>query len=266
MGKKITKTSSLSAIVIAKNEEQNIKDCLSSLTWANEIIVIDNGSTDRTREIANIYTKKVYVVKDGTFSTRKNFAYEKTTGNWILFIDADERVTPELKKEILSTIHNLPSTNHKPVFAIPRLNIILGREMTHGGWWPDYAIRLFRKISFKGFKGELHELPGYKGKLGYLKNFLLHKKHNNFSDMVDKTNDWSEIEAKLMFEAGHPKMNLVRFGTAMLREFILRMIKNRAYMDGIEGVMYALYQVYSRFISYAKLWEMQQQEALISKS
>lgn len=248
-------TFSLSVIIVTKNEEKNIKDCLASLSWANEIIIADNDSTDGTSKIAKTFTDKIYPVKKGTFSSRKNFAAQKVSGKWLFFIDADERVAPELKNEILSVIDN--SKSKYKVWAIPRKNIILGKEMTHGGWFPDYAIRLFKKENFQGFSAELHEQPKFVGELGYLKSPLIHKKHDNLTEMVDKTNEWSEIEAKLMFDAHHPKMNLIRFGTAIFREFFLRMIKNKAYRDGTEGVIYGLYQVYSRFISYAKLWEMQ---------
>ncbi|KKQ51250.1 MAG: Lipopolysaccharide biosynthesis glycosyltransferase, partial [Microgenomates group bacterium GW2011_GWC1_38_12] len=143
------------------------------------------------------------------------------------------------------------------IYAIPRKNIILGRELRHGGWWPDYVKHLVRKNALKGWKGDLHEEPVFEGNLEYLKGALVHLKHDNLSEMVEKTNDWSNIEAKLMFEAKHPPMNILRFSSAMFREFWLRMIKQMAFLDGSEGIIYAIYQVYSRFISYAKLWEMQ---------
>ena len=129
--------------------------------------------------------------------------------------------------------------------------------MRYGGWWPDYVIRLFRKRYLRGYKNDLHEEPVYNGNLGYVKAPFIHVKHDNLTAMMEKTNMWSEIEAKLMFEAHHPSMNVSRFLSAMWREFWLRMIKNRGFMDGIEGMIYALYQVYSKFVSYAKLWELQ---------
>ncbi len=250
-----TKNLKLSVIIVAKNEELKINDSLESVNWADEIIFIDNGSTDKTAEIAKRNGAMVFNLEGGNFSDRKNFAYKKATGAWILFIDADERVTSGLKDEIEKIIN---SDSMGSVFAIPRLNVILGYEMKHGGWWPDYVIRLFRNESFLGFSGLLHEQPKFKGKLDYLENPLKHIKHSNFEEMLVKTNKWSEIEAKLMFDAGHPSMNIPRFTTAVLREAYLRLIKEKAYMDKTPGVIYALYQVVSRFLSYAKLWEMQQ--------
>jgi len=144
---------------------------------------------------------------------------------------------------------------------------VLGKEFKHCGQQPDYVKRLFRKSGFKFWSGDLHEEPNYiydgeitvgNGKtIGYMRNPLIHIKHKNLSEMVEKTNGWSEIEARLMFEAKHPPMNVLRFVSAMFREFWLRMIKQAAFLDGPEGIIYALYQVFSRFVSYAKLWELQ---------
>ena len=258
----------LSAIVPVKNEENVIDDCLKSIAWVNEIIVVDDSSTDKTVERVKKYKKVEVVEGSGSFSVRRNQGIKKSKGDWFLIVDADERVTPKLRKEIESRITRPPRiresvlgvANHESrisAYAIPRKNFILGKELKHGGWWPDYAKRLFKRDKFKKWTGELHEEPVFDGELGHLKNPLVHLKHDNLSDMVDKTNEWSEIEAKLMYKAKHPRMNILRFTTAMFREFWLRMIKQRAFMDGSTGIIYALYQVFSRFVSYAKLWELQ---------
>ena len=109
----------------------------------------------------------------------------------------------------------------------------------------------------RSLSGELHEEPIVSGKMGYLVNPIIHHKHDNISEMVEKTNTWSEIEARLMFSANHPKMNILRFFSAGAREAWLRIIRQRAFLDGYMGMIYAIYQVFSRFVSYAKLWEMQ---------
>ena len=136
----------------------------------------------------------------------------------------------------------------------------MGKELHHGGWWPDYVKSLYRKDSLRRWSGELHEEPEFAGGMGHLHAALIHNKHESFSEMVDKTNNWSEIEARLMFDAHHPPMNIPRFITAMGREFWHRMIIKRAFLDGKIGIMFAMYQVFSRFVSYAKLWEMQIQK------
>ena len=206
-------------------------------------------------DIAKKHGVLVTEFEKGGYSDWRNKGLAKATGDWILYVDADERVTPELRKEI-SELINKTSEKYSS-FAIPRRNIILGREMKHGGWWPDYVKRLYKKDSLVKWEGDLHEEPVIKGEMGHLDNPLIHEKHDSLGEMVEKTNKWSEIEAKLMYDANHPPMNIFRFITAMVREFWLRMIKKVAFLDGTEGVIYALYQVYSKFISYAKLWEMQ---------
>lgn len=255
------KQTKLSAIIVVKNEEEKIKDCLESLKWVDEVILVDNGSTDNTIKIAKEFNCKIFKYKNGTFSERKNFGAEKANGEWLLFMDADERIDSSLREEIKSKTHlrgeRTFTQYEEGVFAIPRRNIILGREFKQGGQWPDYVIRFIKKNNFIRWSGELHEQPEYKGVLQYLKNPLIHYKHANLHEMVVKTNDWSGIEGQLMFDANHPQMNLVRFFTAILREFLNRFIKEKAYLDGTEGIMYGIYQIFSRFLSYARLWELQ---------
>ena len=245
----------VSAIVLAGNAEDLIKDCLESLSWVDEILVINTGSTDKTVDIARKFKAQVFTAPKGSFSDWRNFGAKKAEGDWLFYVDADERVTPLLRREIETEIEK--ENQEYTAFAIPRRNFILGKELRHGGWWPDYAKRLFRRGKFKKWTGELHEEPVFEGKLGHLGNPLIHLKHDNLSDMVEKTNEWSEIEARLMYDANHPPMNIPRFITAMFREFWLRMVRQIAFLDGPKGIIYALYQVYSRFISYAKLWELQ---------
>ncbi|MBN1168607.1 glycosyltransferase family 2 protein [Candidatus Woesebacteria bacterium] len=252
----------LSVIIIAKNEEKKLPDCLRSVKWADlpaqagEIIVIDTGSTDKTPSIAKKAGARVVKFTKGTFSDWRNKGLREAKGEWILYIDSDERVSKKLKKEILSIINDRSSTINS-AYVIPRRNIIFGKEFKHGGQYPDYVKRLFLRSKLKIWEGDLHEEPVFEGELGYLINSLIHIKHDNLHDMIEKTNRWSETEANLMFDANHPKMNVIRFCTAIFREFSLRFIKQKAFLDGYEGVIYGIYQVYSRFISYAKLWEIQ---------
>jgi glycosyltransferase involved in cell wall biosynthesis len=244
----------ISAIVITKNEEEKIGECLESLSWVDEILVIDTGSDDKTIEIAT--KKKAIVVSysKGGFSDWRNQGAKEAKGDWLLYVDADERVTPLLRKEILKVVKNSVKI---ALYAIPRRNIILGKEMKHGGWWPDYVKRLMKKSVFVKWEGDLHENPVVKGELGHLKNPLVHIKHAKLSEMVEKTNKWSEIEAKLLFKSGHPKMVGWRFFRIMATELWYRLIRLKGFLDGAEGVIYAIYQMWSKFITYGKLWEMQ---------
>jgi len=245
----------LSAIVITKNEESKLYDCLESLSFADEIVVVDNGSEDNTILIAKKFTQKIYKLSKGGFSQLRNKGLEESIGDWVIYVDADERVTPELRNEIQRNIENTNSSF--TCFAIPRKNIIFGKEMVHGGWWPDYVKRLFKKDTLTRWVNELHEEPEYKGSMGHLRESLLHLKHDSLSEMVEKTNRWSEIEAKLLFESRHPKMSWWRFIRIMLSELWLRLIIKKGFLDGIEGVIYTFYQMWSRFITYGKLWEKQ---------
>lgn len=248
----------ISVIIIAKNEEKKLPDCLKSVKWADEIVLIDSGSQDKTKDIARRYNAKIFEYNGGSYNDWRNEGLRKAKGRWILYVDADERVTPELKEEILKIVEGMKwNVENDNAYAIPRKNIILGKEMKHGGWWPDYVKRLFKKDKLKGWVGELHEEPVFQGELGYLKNPLIHLKHDNLSEMVDKTNKWSEIEAGLLYKSGHPKMTWWRFARIMLSELWLRLIIKMGFLDGVEGVIYAIYQMWSRFVTYGKLWEMQ---------
>lgn len=253
----------ITGLVIAKNEEEKINECLKSLNWVDELIVVDDSSIDKTAKIAKNCKAIVYkyTKHEDSYAKKRNFALSKAKGDWILYVDADERVTPELQKEIQNTLahHAEPdSASSFSAYAIPRKNIIFGREFKHSGQRPDYVKRLFKKDNLKGWKGDLHEEPVLKEEnLGHLKNSLIHLKPDDLSVMIDKTNWWSEIEAKLMYDLSHPPMNIPRFTTAILRETWKQFIIYKCFLDGIPGIIYGTYQVYSRFISYAKLWEMQ---------
>jgi glycosyltransferase involved in cell wall biosynthesis len=245
----------ISAAIIAKDEEKMIEDCLKSLAWVDEIVLIDSGSTDRTCDIADKYTAKIIKVKGGNYSDWRNEGLVNARGEWILYVDADERITPLLRKEIESLITNQQSEFN--AYAIPRRNVILGKEMKHGGWWPDYVKRLYKKDKLEKWSGELHEEPVFTGNLDHLKNPMIHIKHSDLSQMVEKTNKWSEVEARLLYEANHPKMVWWRFIRIILTELWLRLIKLKGILDGVEGIIYSFYQAWSKFITYAKLWELQ---------
>ncbi|HET7098724.1 MAG TPA: hypothetical protein VFI61_00585 [Patescibacteria group bacterium] len=204
-----------------------------SVKWCDEVVLI-NGI-------------------NGSFNDWRNEGLKKAKSEWLLYVDSDEEVAKELKNEIEIEIEK----NKLSAYAIPRKNIIFGKEFKYSGQYPDYQKRLFKKNSLKKWVGNVHEEPVFDGRLGHLKNPIIHHKNMTIGQMVEKTNIWSGIEAKLMFEANHPRMNIPRFFSAGLREFWLRMITQIAFLDGTEGVIYALYQVYSKLISYSKLWELQ---------
>jgi glycosyltransferase involved in cell wall biosynthesis len=256
------KKTTISVIVLTRNEEPVITDCLESVRWADEIVVIDHGSTDKTLEIVKKFGVKeiINAPENSNFSDRRNLGVKEASGEWLLYVDADERVTPELKREILSIVHSSSFKSQMSAYAIPRKNIRLSKVLYHGGWWPDYVLRLIKKEKLKSWKGELHEQPRVEGEVGKLKEAFVHFSHRgSFEHKLQNTINWSKIEAQKMYDANHPTMTVFRFLSAMWREFFRRMIKYQAWRDGLEGVIEAIYQVFSVFISYARLWEMQNQ-------
>ncbi len=242
------KSMKISAIVIAKNEASRIVKCLSSLAWADEIIVVDNGSTDTTREVAN--KKGAIVVSAGDtrdFAGLRNIGKEKAHGEWLLYIDADEVVTPQLSKEI-------QNVTRPPVsYAIHRKNFYLGQP------WPfeEKILRLFHTSALKEWYGELHESPRVEGEVGALRAPLLHDTHRTLEEMIAKTNEWSRVEAMLRLRSGHPPVAGWRFIRVMLPAFFDSFIRQGGWRAGVAGWIESIYQSFSIFITYAKLWELQ---------
>lgn len=283
------KKARLSVIVIAKNEEAVIKDCLESVRQlADEIVFIDTGSTDGTLKIAKKYSPRIIEIKSKklAYARWRNRGLREARGDWVLYLDADERITPQLKNEILRVIsdqrsatgrklsdHQPPVTRKKQItdhrllftglhiaYAIPRRNFYLGQEMHYGGAWPDYVKRLFKRNKLAKWKGRLHEEPTFQGELGHLKEPMLHITHRDLSSMVGKTRKWSKIEAELLYQAGHPPVTWWRIFGIMLRELWRRAVKLQGWRDGTVGWIEIIFQMFSRFITYARLWELQVQE------
>jgi glycosyltransferase involved in cell wall biosynthesis len=245
----------LSIVLPAAKEKIDIfKKCLGKLTWADEIIVIDNGISLEMKKLLLKVEAKIYPSGSPSFAERKNLGAQKATGIWLLFIDTDEVLEEALIKEIKSVIKNNSS---KGAYEILRRNVFLGHEMKHGGWAPDYTLRLIKKENLIFWEGVLHEQPRIKGEIGKLKGSYFHFTHQNIEEMVEKTNKWSKVEAKLLFEAGHPPMAWWRFFSIAGREFWYRGIAKLGFLDGPIGIFEIGYQMYSRMITYAKLWELQ---------
>ncbi|MEK7168642.1 MAG: glycosyltransferase family 2 protein [Patescibacteria group bacterium] len=234
MGQKL-----ISAVIIYATDcdKKLFEIAKKSVSWCDELVLV-NG------------------IK-GSFNDWRNEGLKKAKGDWILYLDSDEEVPENLKIEICKLIGNWKLEIGNYAYAIPRRNFIFNKEFKYSGQYPDYQKRLFKRSALKKWTGIVHEEPMYEGEMGHLKNPMIHHKNMTLSEMVEKTNKWSEIEAKLMFEANHPPMNGFRFFTAGFREFVKRFLKEKAFLDGKEGVIYGIYQIYSKLISYSKLWEMQ---------
>lgn len=232
-----------------------IDGCLESVKWANEIIVIDDFSTDKTLEITQKYTNKIFQNKWRGFSEQKNFGFKKASGEWILFIDADERILPDLKREILTVINN--RNNLLSGYNIPRLNNILGKDLHYGGWYPDYQKRLVKREKFKKWEGRLHEKLIIFGQTGELKSPFYHLTHRGLSWMVEKSIIYTKYEAEERLRNNHPKIVWWRFFRPMFQEFFYRLVTKSGWRDGMIGWIEVIYQTFNQFLIYARLWERQ---------
>jgi len=258
----------ISVVISAFNEEKKIKDCLESVKWADEIIFINNSSTDKTVEIAELYTKKIYTQKNDPLSIdlQKNFGIEKATGEWILILDADERVTPELATEIrttidLSTIYpTVALAKEDPLqpttaYWIPRKNIIFGKWIEHTGWYPDEQLRLFRKGKGKFQQKHVHEPLHVEGQTEHLKEHILHENYETVSQFLYKTINvyaFNEAEEKLKKGYKIDWRDAIRFP---LKEFLSRFFAREGYKDGFHGLMLSLLMAFYHFIIFAYIWE-----------
>ena len=244
---------SLSVILITKNEEANLKDCLESVSFADEIIVVDSQSSDKTQEIARSFGAKLEITSDWPgFGPQKNRALNLATKEWVLSIDADERVTPELKQEILATI---ASANAADCYAIPRSSWYCGRFMKHSGWYPDYVDRLFKRGTAKFSDHLVHERLLPSGLSGKLKNHFLHYSYRDFSQVLKKVDVYSSAAAQQAFKQGKKGglgEALIHGFWAFFRTYVLR----RGFLDGKHGLALAISNAATSYYKYLKLWQL----------
>lgn len=247
----------ISVSIATYNEEKNIINCLDSVgDWVDEIIVVDGESSDNTIELIKKFSKAKVIITSNKpmFHINKNMAIEAATSDWILFLDADETISKDLKNEILSVINSNPSEDG---FYIPRKNFFLTKFLTKGGQYPDARIRLFRKGKGKWPCVTVHEQIEVKGKLGYLKNDLIHIADPSFERYLMRSNRYTSLEAGNMLKK--EKDNLLTFikyiSLKPLVTFLLIYIRHRGYKDGFPGFVFALYSSVHWITSYIKFWE-----------
>jgi glycosyltransferase involved in cell wall biosynthesis len=246
----------ISVIIITKNESQNIKDCLESVNWADEIIVVDSGSSDETVEIAKRYTDKVIFNEWKGYAAQKLFALNQANNKWVLSLDADERVTESLRDEILNT-----DLEKFDGYRIKRDNFFLGKMIRGCGWGNDYQLRLFRKSKTTLTKRLVHEGFYVEGKISNLKSTMLHYSYRNFKDAFDKINYYSTLEA--VEKQNRKKVNaftiLITPVVAFLQHFIIR----KGYIDGIYGVFVSILNAYTKLQVQLKIWELKNKSDVI---
>jgi len=242
----------LSVVIITKNEAENIGACLKSASWADDLIVLDDFSTDTTVKIARMYTERVYERKMDIEGRHRNYAYSLAKNEWVFSLDADERITDELREELK---HLLRREVKDTVFTVPIKAFIGNKWIEHGGWYPGRKDRLFGKDKFKYEEVKVHPRVFYQGTCGHLKNPLLHYSYKDYHEFFQSLNNQTTLEAEKWFAE---KRKIGTWGAIrkMIDRFLRAYVMKKGFLDGFTGFVFAmgggLYQIYS----YAKYREM----------
>ncbi len=246
----------LSVVLVVKNEETRIDDCLQSISgWADEIVIVDDMSSDKTVEIARKYTQKVFQRKMDVQGAHRNWAYAQATGDWILSLDADERLTEELKREIKEVIPTTPHTH----FSIPFKTYIADYWIRWGGWYPAPKVKLFQRGKFRYEEVEVHAPVIVEGSCGHLKSDMVHYSYRGWEDFLHKTNRQTNLEALKWYKLSKKdpkraqrKMNFPHALWRTFDRFIRQFFVKQGWRDGFVGFMIAYYSSLYQLISYAK--------------
>lgn len=245
----------LSVAIIAKNEEDRLPECLASVAFADEVVVVDSGSTDRTVEIAREFGAVVHVESWQGFGRQKQLAIDRCRHDWVLVLDADERVSPEAEEEI----RDMLAAGTCVAYSFPRKNYFCGRWLKHAGWWPDRVVRLFRKDSARMSERSVHESLEVHGPVGDLRQPLIHYANKGLAQTLSKVNHYSSAGANELFAQGKSASiikALLRAAWSFLHNYILR----GGFLDRGEGFVMAVSDFMNVFFKYAKLRELQKQK------
>jgi len=246
----------ISAVILTKDEEKNLQECLESVKWADEIIVIDDNSTDQTIEIAKSLKAKVFSHPlNNNFAEQRNFALRQAQGQWVLFVDADERISPDLKKEIMEAIKESDVNG----FYLKRQDFFGGRALKYGETANVRLLRLGRKGKGE-WQREVHEVWGIDGQVKELKNPILHYPHQTLSDFIDHVNFHSTLHAEALRKEG-VKPSLWRIYFNPKAKFIKNYIFRLGFLDGTQGIIVALMMSFHSFLARAKLYFLYQKKS-----
>ncbi len=242
----------LTVVVLTKNEEDNIQDCLGSVAdWADEVLMVDDGSTDKTVELATPLATRILHRKMENEGIHRNWAYAQAKNEWVLSLDADEMVMPELREAITANI----KSSEFQAYSMPLRNYIGSYWVKHSGWYPARKLRLFQKSRFKYEEAEVHPLPILDGKEGHLYADIIHKGYPDFEHFIGSVNRQTTWEAKKWIRTGQ-KMPLSRVVRRAFDRFMRAYFKNRGYKDGLYGFMIAYLGSLYQILSYAKYQQM----------
>ena len=245
----------ISLVVITLNEERNLARCLGSCSFVDEVIVVDSFSSDQTVEVAKKMGAKVFQQKWLGYGAQKNFANAQAKNDWILSLDADEALSPELATEIQNQAAML---NPKCAYRMPRLSFFLGRWIQHGGWYPDKQMRLFNKKHSSWDQNAIHEKI-QADQVADLQNNLLHFVFKDKSQQVQANDRYSSLQAQKLFEQ-KIKFQFLKLIFKPIGKFLECYFFKRGFLDGMPGFLIAVSAGYSMFLKWAKLWELEQLE------
>ncbi|MDR9437530.1 MAG: glycosyltransferase family 2 protein [Thiohalophilus sp.] len=249
----------LSVVLIVMNEEDALRECLETVSWADEIVIIDSGSRDRTREIAAEYTDKVYVEDDWQgFGVQRQRAQQYVTGDWILMLDADERITEPLAQQIRQAVE---MDDRQAVYFVPRLSWVFGRFIRHSGWYPDYVARLYPREQAGYNDNRVHEKLVYPDSMKEKKlaGDLLHYTYRDLEHYLVKSAHYAAAWAQQRQERGK-RSSLLQGMLHGLGCFIKMYLVRAGFLDGKQGFLLAVLSAHSTFAKYADLWIRQQSD------
>lgn len=241
----------ISVIIITGNEEKNIEQCLISVDWADEIIIVDSESSDKTVELAKKFTDKIFIREWEGYVPQKRYALSLTSNEWILNIDADERVTPELKEEIIKTI-----PGDTDGYLIKRKNYLFEKEITSCGWNRDFQMRLFRKSKTELPDKLVHEGFVVKGTVRKLNNVLIHNTYSSLHNYLKKVNVYTSLKAEEVYRQKNKVTALTIIGHTF-SAFIRYFISLKGFKDGMHGLIISFVNSLSTLLTYVKIWEKQ---------
>lgn len=247
----------LSAVLIVKNEQNSLAACLDTLSWADEIVIVDAGSTDATLQVAKKFTDKIFSEPDWQgYGIQRRRAQAYASGDWIIMIDADEHVTPELQAAIR---HAVQENNQQNVYALPRLSWVFGRFIRHSGWYPDYVIRLYPRHKAQYGEEKVHEKLHFDAAMQVrkLRGDLLHYTYRDLEHYLVKSAAYAAAWAEQRQARGRRASLLQGFWHGLacfLRMYVFRL----GFLDGRQGLLLAVLSAHSTFVKYADLWVKQQ--------
>jgi len=240
----------LTALVLTYNEEDNIAACLDSLMWVPKVVVIDSLSSDKTEEICLRYKNVSFFEREfDDFASQRNYGLEQVDKDWVLVVDADERITDSLQGEIKKILSNPEAEGYN----IARKNYFLGKWIKYCGWYPDYTLRLFKSVY--RYQGLVHETPEIDGKIEKLDNDFIHYTYSNLKEYVSKMNQYTSLDAEKKYQKGK-KIGVSYILVRPILEFVKKFFLKKGFLLGVQGLILSLLSSYYQFLKSIKLWEL----------